>query len=119
MPLLMATPPHTPPRPDGPPVYAQQLHQSVALLHALNHRLRQGILELLADGARLTVTEIFTILRIEQSVASQHLAILRAARLVVPERDGKFIYYTLASDRLSRLLDLVANLGRLSDETTG
>ena len=115
----MATPPPTSPRPDGTPVDAQQLHQAVALLHALNHSLRQGIFELLANGARLTVTEIFTTLRIEQSVASQHLAILRAARLVVPERDGKFIYYTLATDRLSHLLGLVADLSQLSDETTG
>ena len=113
----MATP-HPLPRPGGA-VDPQQLRRAVVLLHALNHPLRQGILELLADGARLTVTKIFTALRIEQSVASQHLAILRAARLVAPERDGKYIYYTLVTDRLSRLLGLVAELAHLSDETTG
>ena len=115
----MATPHSTPPRPGGGTVDSQQLRQAVVLLHALNHSLRQGIIELLADGARLTVTEIFTALRIEQSVASQHLAILRAARLVAPERDGKYIYYTLVTDRLSRLQNLVVDLSHLSDETTG
>ncbi len=118
MPTLMAAH-HSPPHPGGG-VDPQQLRHAVALLHALNHSLRQGIIRLLADdGARLTVTEIFTALRIEQSVASQHLAILRAARLVAPERDGKFIYYTLAADRLTHLLALVRDLSHLSDETTG
>ena len=43
----------------------------------------------------MTVTDIYVKLRLEQSVASQHLAILRKAGVVQTERDGKFIFYSL------------------------
>ena len=41
------------------------------------------------------VTELYVKLRLEQSVASQHLAILRKAGIVFTLRDGKFIYYSI------------------------
>jgi len=58
----------------------------------------------------MTVTSIYIKLRLEQSVASQHLAILRRAGVVITERQGKFIYYSLDQDRLtqiSRLVDIL------------
>jgi DNA-binding transcriptional ArsR family regulator len=57
-------------------------------------------------------------LRLEQSVASQHLAILRRAGVVVTERQGKFIYYTVDKDRIAQISRLVEELteGNYSDE---
>jgi DNA-binding transcriptional ArsR family regulator len=49
-------------------------------------------------------------LRLEQSVASQHLAILRRSGVVVTERMGKFIYYTLDKERLNQISKLVEEL---------
>ena len=49
-------------------------------------------------------------LRIEQSVASQHLAILRRADIVNTTRDGKFIYYTLNEEKLRVIANLVEEL---------
>jgi DNA-binding transcriptional ArsR family regulator len=49
-------------------------------------------------------------LRIEQSVASQHLAILRKADLLQTERDGKFIYYTINKTRFAEVVDLIQEL---------
>ena len=68
-----------------------------AALHyrAINHKLRQQILQLLHRNERLMVTSIYVKLRIEQSVASQHLAILRRAKLVNAKREGKSIYYAV------------------------
>ena len=50
------------------------LRKAVLVLRAVNHKLRQSIIELLEENNRLTVTEIYVKLRLEQSVASQHLA---------------------------------------------
>jgi DNA-binding transcriptional ArsR family regulator len=40
-------------------------------------------------------------------VASQHLAILRRAGIVKTERDGKFIHYTINSDRIADIMKTV------------
>jgi DNA-binding transcriptional ArsR family regulator len=49
-------------------------------------------------------------LRLEQSVASQHLAILRKAGFVKTDRDGKFIYYSVNTERLEELNKFVKEL---------
>jgi DNA-binding transcriptional ArsR family regulator len=49
-------------------------------------------------------------MRLEQSVASQHLAILRKAGFVITERDGKFIYYTVNYKRVEQVGDIVEQL---------
>ena len=56
-------------------------------------KLRQRIIEVLEESDNMTVTDIYIKLRLEQSVASQHLAILRRAGVVITDRQGKFIYY--------------------------
>src|SRR4028119_189621 len=78
-----------------------QVKKSSLILRALNHKLRQQILKLLEEQSKLTVTEIYVQLRLEQSVASQHLAILRRAGIVNTEREGKFIYYGLHHQRIA------------------
>ena len=87
-----------------------QLRQVVLILRALNHEIRQRIIDLLVDGDSLTVTDIFIALRVEQSIASQHLAILRKAGIVAFERTGKYIHYTLDRDRLARINILLGQL---------
>lgn len=80
-----------------------QLKKSALILRAINHKLRQQILKLIHQKDKITVTEIYVKLRLEQSVASQHLAILRKAGFVTTVRDGKFIYYSVNSQRLQEV----------------
>ena len=80
------------------------------ILRALNHKLRQQIVKLLDEQKKMTVTELYVKLRLEQSVASQHLAILRRAGIVTTQRDGKFIYYTVNYPRVKEVTDFVENL---------
>ena len=61
---------------------------------------------------KIYLTEIYVKLRLEQSVASQHLAILRKAGVVVTERDGKYIFYSLNHDRIAEISQLVEELAR-------
>ncbi len=84
--------------------------KAALILRAINHKLRQQILKLIDTHDKITVTEIYVKLRIEQSVASQHLAILRKAQFVNTERDGKFIYYTVNTDRIKDLNQFVSQL---------
>jgi DNA-binding transcriptional ArsR family regulator len=87
-----------------------ELRKAVLVLRAVNHKLRQRVIDLLEENERMTVTEIYIKLRLEQSVASQHLAILRKAGVVATDRYGKFIYYTLDKDRLNQISRLVEEL---------
>jgi len=72
-----------------------EVKKAQMLLRALNHKLRQRILDIIEKDKKIIVTQIHTKLNIEQSVASQHLAILRIADIVNANREGKFIYYSI------------------------
>jgi DNA-binding transcriptional ArsR family regulator len=74
--------------------------KAALILRAVNHKLRQQILKLIDENGKITVTELYVKLRLEQSVASQHLAILRKAGFVNTDRDGKFIYYSINTSRI-------------------
>lgn len=86
------------------------LKKAALVLRALNHKLRQQILTLVETEKKITVTEIYVRMRLEQSVASQHLAILRRAGIVSTQRDGKFIFYTVNYKRIEEITSLVDDL---------
>ncbi|MFA7285960.1 MAG: metalloregulator ArsR/SmtB family transcription factor [Candidatus Paceibacterota bacterium] len=86
------------------------LRKAVLVLRAVNHTLRQRIIDLIEDCETMTVTDIYTKLRLEQSVASQHLAILRRGGVVATDRQGKFIYYSLDKERLGQISTLVGDI---------
>jgi DNA-binding transcriptional ArsR family regulator len=87
-----------------------ELRKAVLVLRAINHKLRQRVINLLEENQRMTVTDIYIKLRLEQSVASQHLAILRKAGVVQTERQGKYIFYTLDKERINQISRLVEEL---------
>lgn len=87
-----------------------ELRKAVMVLRAVNHDLRQGIISLLEKHSQLTVTDLYIKLRLEQSVASQHLAILRRAGVVNTDRQGKYIYYSIDQERLTQISRLVDEL---------
>lgn len=66
-------------------------------LKALAHESRLVILCILAEGEK-SVSELEHELDLRQPTVSQQLARLRADGLVSTRRDGKVIYYSLASD---------------------
>jgi DNA-binding transcriptional ArsR family regulator len=84
--------------------------KAITKLKALHHKLRVQILKLLDDNGQMTVTEIFVKLRIEQSVASQQLAILRSAGVVHADRQGKFIFYKINPDQIDFLNNIAQTI---------
>lgn len=87
-----------------------QAKKASLILRSINHKLRQQIIKLLDEHQKMTVTELYVKLRLEQSVASQHLAILRRAGIVSTTREGKFIYYSVNYTRLNDVVGFVKAL---------
>lgn len=88
----------------------QSLKDGAQIFRAMNHNRRQSILRLLHEKGEMTVTELYTEMQMEQSVASQHLAILRNAGFVKTERVGKSILYSVNYGRIHQLHQTAAKL---------
>ncbi len=78
-----------------PSLSHEKLRASSNIFRALAHPLRMRIVSVIWSRDAICVNEIFETLGIEQSLASQHLRILRQASLVTTYRQGKFVYYTV------------------------
>ncbi len=89
-----------------------QVKKAQLALRALNHKLRQQILSTIEKEGNITVTELYVKLRLEQAVASQHLAILRKANIVETKRDGRFIFYSVNFDRIKHIEKCVGELNK-------
>jgi DNA-binding transcriptional ArsR family regulator len=73
---------------------------------ALAHPTRIAILEQLRDGELGTGT-IIERLGMEQANVSQHLAILRAKRIVVNRKAGNQVFYSVRDPLIIQVLDLM------------
>lgn len=91
-------------------IKVNDLKKAALVIRAVNHKLRQDIIRLIHNAGTIIVTEIYKKLDLEQSVASQHLGILRKAGFVSTERRGKFIYYKVNYDRFEEVDDLVQKI---------
>lgn len=78
-------------------------------LKSLANENRLLILCHLCEG-EMSVSELETALGLRQPTLSQQLARLRADGLVDTKRDGKTIYYSVISDEVGQVLDLMYNL---------
>ena len=87
-----------------------QMRKAALVLRAINHPLRQQLLKIIHLAGKITVTEVYHKLRLEQSVASQQLGILRAAGLVITERKAKNIFYSVNYERLHYVHTITADL---------
>lgn len=79
------------------------------MLKALSHEGRLLILCLLTDGEK-SVSEIEDAMNMPQAAVSQQLARLRLDGMVTARRDGRNIYYSLASKDVTRLIGTLHDL---------
>ena len=87
-----------------------ELRKTLLVLRAVNHPLRKQILELLSKTEKMIVTDLHSQMHLEQSIVSQHLAVLRKAGVVLTNRSGKFIYYRINPDRLNDIKTLAESI---------
>ena len=78
----------------------EKLQVSSDIVRALAHPLRLEILKFIDHHGKINVNKIYNTLKIEQSITSQHLRILRFAGIVHAERDGKYINYSIDYDKV-------------------
>ena len=71
---------------------------------------RASMVTALFDGRARTASELARVSGVSSSTASEHLEKLRAGRLVVCERFGRFRYYRLAGSDVAELLEPLVHL---------
>ncbi|HTF89508.1 MAG TPA: metalloregulator ArsR/SmtB family transcription factor [Planctomycetota bacterium] len=76
------------------------------IFQVLGHPTRIHIIECLRDG-ELSVKDIQLRLGIESSNASQHLALLRASKLVTNRKAGNQVFYAIRDPLLIEALDVM------------
>lgn len=94
---------------------AAAIGPSAALLIAIANPKRLEILNLLTDG-ELPVGALAEIVGLSQSALSQHLAKLRAEKLVSTRREAQTIYYSSKSPFVRAILAELERLHSLAGE---
>ena len=87
----------------------QSAEAATDFLKALANENRLLLLCLMADGEK-AVSELEITLGLRQPTVSQQLARLRADNLVSHRREGKTIYYSLASEEARQVIGLLYEL---------
>ena len=82
----------------------EKAREASEFLKAMSHESRLILLCILSEGER-SVGELEDILGERQSTVSQQLARLRLEGLVQTRREGKTIYYSLASENVRIILN--------------
>lgn len=90
--------------------------EAVAALKVLGNPERLLLLCQLSQG-ELSVGELEEALGIHQPTLSQQLGVLRREGMVLTRRDGKKVFYSVADERLLRLLRTLYDLYCPKDET--
>lgn len=96
-----------------PPMDVEQIGKSAddaaEFLSAMANSNRLMILCNLLNG-EMAVQPLADKVGMTQSALSQQLAKLRALKLVTTRRDGRTIYYSVASDKVGRLLETLYDI---------
>jgi DNA-binding transcriptional ArsR family regulator len=87
----------------------EKLQYSSELLRALAHPLRLKILEFIDENKEINVNKIYNSLKIEQSITSQHLKVLREAGVVFTDKEGKYVHYSIDYKRLINTVSALNN----------
>jgi DNA-binding transcriptional ArsR family regulator len=80
------------------------------ILRALKNPLREKIFTIIKERPGITVMELYTKLRIEQSITSQHLGIMRQSGIVRIEREGRMVHYYVDEANMRIITALVEKL---------
>ena len=90
---------------------------AVELLKAMANEWRLMILCQLSEGEK-TVTELQNILGLSQSALSQHLAVLRREKIVNARKEAQSVYYSLAGEEATKVMESLHDVFCGAGETT-
>lgn len=86
------------------------LENSTETLRAIAHPIRIAIVDLLHKRGRLSVTEIYEQLKIEQAVASHHLRIMKNRNILEVNREGKSSFYSLSNPAFHTIIEVLTQV---------
>ncbi|WP_336714780.1 ArsR/SmtB family transcription factor [Arthrobacter sp. USHLN218] len=104
--------------PDLPNFHTPLYEVKANLFKGLAHPIRIRLLELLAAAPSVSVTDLIAGTGQEASNISQHLGVLRRHHLVVAERRGLQVFYSLAYPQVAELLAVARSFLTQVLETT-
>jgi len=87
----------------------KKLEKAAYVLRCMAHPMRLGIIDLLEQRDRLTVSQLQEVLQIEQSLLSHHLTNMRDKGILGTHREGKNIYYFLADTNITSIIACIHN----------
>jgi len=85
----------------------EKFSKASELLKAISYPYRLEILKLLEDEEYHSVSEIQNSIGIEASLLSHHLSKMKDRGIIVPYREGRYIYYKLSSTDVIKVLDCI------------
>lgn len=83
-------------------INTKKVSTSSEFLRAISHPLRLTIMTFIDEHKVVNVNKIYNTLKIEQSITSQHLQILRNADIVIAKREGKLMLYSLNYEKIEQ-----------------
>lgn len=84
----------------------EALGQAAECLRTLAHPHRLRIVQMLLAG-RYTVGELAEACEIPSPVASEHLRLMQRCGFLASEKEGRFVYYTVAEPHLANIMGCV------------
>ena len=88
---------------------AEKLERIAFILKTVAHPLRLGIIHLLEQHTRLSVSEICDSLGSEQSLTSHHLQNMKLKGILSVKRDGRQMLYSLKERDVSLIIECLEN----------
>ncbi|MCF6097162.1 metalloregulator ArsR/SmtB family transcription factor [Thermovorax subterraneus] len=81
--------------------------EKAELLKVLGHPVRLCIVKNLIEQKSANVTQIQNCLKTPQSTISQHLAKLKASRIIEGRREGTEVHYSVVDENVKRLIEVL------------
>lgn len=91
--------------------FKEQVYQELSrVTHAISNPKRMELIDVLAQK-EYTVEELSNEISMSIASTSQHLQVLKSAKLVETKRNGNFIIYSISDDSVLKLVSVVKELG--------
>ena len=86
-----------------------KLDKVAYVLKTIAHPIRIGIVELLTHYDKMSVNEMCERLDSEQSLISHHLSVMKSKGILICEREGKQVFYSLRLMEVTKVIHCIEN----------
>ncbi len=87
----------------------EKFNDGAEILKVLAHPARIALVKVMIEKGPVNVTALYEELEAPQSTVSQHLAKLRAAKIISGTRKGLEIYYEVKDERVGAILNMLVS----------